>query len=83
MTLKNAKKKIAKLGYELTERGQKFLFVHNGYTISFMVNPAATADLDIFAIYSTKVKRTEDDMNSDYWPGEFYDNLTQALKYSR
>jgi hypothetical protein len=60
---------------------QTYYFTFNGYSISFMANGRSEDDRDAICFYTTKQARTEDDMNSDYWPGTFHDNLTQAFKF--
>lgn len=60
---------------------QTFHFSYNGYSISFCANGRVEEDNDAICFYTTKTARTEDDMNSDYWPGTFHGNLTQAFKF--
>ena len=54
---------------------------HNGYTISWYPNGRMSPDAEAMCFYTSNKARTEDDMNSDYWPGTFHDNLTQAFKF--
>lgn len=60
---------------------QTFYFQVGEYTLSFCANGRIEDDRDVICFYTTKKPRTEDDMNSDYWPGTFHDNLTQAFKF--
>lgn len=82
MKLTKAIAKAEKLtGSKVISTGQTFYFPFNGYTLSFCANGRVEDDNDAMCFYTTKKARTEDDMNSDYWPGTFHDNLGQAFKF--
>lgn len=82
MKLSATIKKATKLtGNPVTSTGQTFYTQFNGYTLSFCANGRIEDDNDAICFYTTKKPRTEDDMNSDYFPGTFHDNLTQAFKF--
>lgn len=82
MKLTSTIKKAERLtGNPVTNSGQMFFTTHSDYTLSFCANGRIEDDLDAICFYTTKKSRTEDDMNSDYWPGTFHDNLTQAFKF--
>lgn len=78
---KTIKRAEALTGNTVIESGQTFCFKHGKYTLSFCANGRVEDDNDAICFYTTKERRTEDDMNSDYWPGTFHDNLTQAFKF--
>lgn len=81
MKLSKAIAKAEKItGTKAVQSNQKFTFIYKGYSISFMANGRAEDDKDAVCFYATNKARTEDDINSDYWPGTFYDNLTQCFK---
>lgn len=83
MTLSNTIKKAEKLAaakvMNVDGTGQ-FFVSYKGYHISFIANGRIEDNLDAICFYVSNKSRTEDDMNSDYWPGTFWDNLTQCFK---
>ena len=68
-------------GEKASTNGQIFYFPYKGYTISFCANGRAEDDNDAISFYTSNKIRTEDDRNSDYFPGTFHDNLSQAIKF--
>jgi hypothetical protein len=82
MTLSKTITKAEKItGQKGSTNGQIFYFPYKGYTISFCANGRAEDDKDAIAFYTSNKSRTEDDRNSDYFPGTFHDNLSQAIKF--
>lgn len=82
MKLSKTIQKAEKLtGNAVRSAGQSFFVKHGDYTLSFCANGRVEEDNDAICFYTAKKARSEDDMNSDYWPGIFHDNLTQAFKF--
>lgn len=78
-TLTNTIKKAEKISGQAMQRAGAFYFVmYKGYSVQFSQN-GRYDEADGF--YTTNKTRTEDDHNSDYWPGTFHDNLTQAFRF--
>lgn len=78
-TLTSTIKKAEKVSGQTIQRNGLFYFVdYKGYNVSFAQNGMAD-EADNF--YTTNTPRTENDHNSDYFPGTFHDNLTQAFKF--
>lgn len=81
MNIKNAVKKLEKIGTVKKENG-KYFIEKNGRLISFFANGGYGEEEDREAI-CFKVQRIKDpdEFQSDYSGGSFFDNLTQAIKY--
>jgi len=81
MLLSKAIAKAEKItGQKANQINQKFYFTYKGYSISFMANGRIEDDKDAVCFYVTNKARTENDIQSDYWPGNFWDNLGQCFK---
>jgi len=81
MTLTKTIAKAEKLsGSQVLSNGCEYWVNYKGYTISFMSNGRIEDNKDAVCFYVTKEARTNDDVNSDYFPGTFWDNLTQCFK---
>lgn len=83
-TIANTIKKAEKLTgnkVQVNPSNGKHFVKFNDYTISWFANGRLTPDAEAICFYTANRPRTEDDMNSDYFPGTFHDNLTQAFKF--
>lgn len=81
-TLINTIKKAEKLsGQKVRVNGQTHSVTYKGETVQFMANGRIEAGTIAVCFYTFKHARTEDDMNSDYFPGTFHDNLSQAFRF--
>lgn len=84
MTLENAIKKAAKVSGNpvLVLISTKLHHVqYKGYTVSFYANGRIEPGVEATNYYTANVERTIDDLQSDYFPGCFHDNLSQAFKH--
>ena len=79
MKIENAIKKIEKItGQKPTERDGKFYVDYLGYSISFFRNGRESEN--ITCIYTIRDGMKDDSM-TDYFPGTFHDNLSQAFAF--
>ena len=79
MTVKNAIKKLSKLG-TVEHNGQQGWVHYKGWSVSFLSNGAWSETTNITC---EKARRLDDhnDIQSDYSAGSFFDNLTQAVRF--
>lgn len=83
MTVLNTVKKAEKLSGSKIDKNDnnQFFVMYKGYSVSFYPNGRMSDTTESTNFYTTKTARTEDDMNSDYFPGTFHDNITQCFKH--
>lgn len=80
MTTANAIKKLSKYGeVKLNNTGLHFITL-NGYIVSFRKNGAGE-NPDITCEHTCPVNE-KSDISSDYFPGSYWDNLTQAIRFA-
>jgi hypothetical protein len=80
MTVANAIKKLSKYGTVKVDDTKKHYIHYRGYEVSFRPNGALTPDASITCEHTRQIGE-ESDINSDYFAGSYWNNLTQALKY--
>jgi hypothetical protein len=84
-TVKNTITKLEKLtGNKINKNTNgEFWVDFNGFTISFYCNGELNIENDAVCFYTKKAgtTRTENDINTDYFPGTFHANATQAFKF--
>ena len=80
MTVKNAIKKLSKLGEVHVNGVNEHYVFYKGHVISFFPNGSAAPENNITCEHVKRVGE-KDDPNSDYLAGSFFDNLTQAISY--
>jgi hypothetical protein len=83
-TLVNVIKKVEKFTGEkisIDERTNQHTATYKDWTIQFFPNGRISDTVEATNFYTTKRPRTENDRNSDYWPGTFHNNIAQALKF--
>lgn len=82
MKLKNAIKKMNKLGHEVNQYGVVFRVETNSHAIEFSANGRVSDDVEIVCISTCKlsVEKTRDSM-TDYFPETYHENLKQALEF--
>jgi hypothetical protein len=82
MTLENAIKKAEKLsGLTVHSKGQNFWVEYKGMRVEFSANGKMEQGCGVTCIYTCKETRSDEDRMTDYWPGTFHDNITQAFKF--
>lgn len=79
MTIKNALKKLSKVG-KVEIYGGKAQTVLNNYVISFQSNGGWNEDHSAICFKAQSVN-DPNEIESGYHGGNFFDNLTQAIKY--
>jgi len=82
-TLKNTIKKAEKLSGEKIQKNENNLHFVNykGYSVSFYPNGRMAENVESTNFYTTKEERTENDHQSDYFPGCFHENITQCFSH--
>ena len=81
MNILNAIKKATKVtGQAPIQKGQFFHFEYKGYDISFAVNGRYSETAEATNYYTRKIG-FNDDLQTDYFAGTFWDNLTQCFNF--
>ena len=81
MTVKNAVKKLSKLG-KVEINGMQAWVIYGNREISFCSNGGWGEDRTVVAI-RVRGLSDHDDIQSDYCAGSFYDTITSAIKSVR
>lgn len=79
MQIQNAIKRLSKHGKVIQDRPGSYYAIINGCEVSFLANGDDRPDNSICCERCRRLG-DEDDIQSDYWGGSFYDNLTQAIR---
>ena len=80
MTVQNAIKKLSKYGKVQKDGTNMYFIQYKGYIVSFRCNGADTPETSIVCEHTQRYYEKSDSM-TDYFPGSYWDNLTQAIKY--
>lgn len=81
MKLSKTIKKAEKLSGSKIQISDDLYFVdYKGYTISFYPNGRLSDNVESTNFYTIK-HGLSNDLNCDYFPGTFHDNLAQAFKF--
>ena len=78
MTVANAIKKLARYGEVKHPTSMQYQTRIGDYIVSFLSNGEDRPDNTITCCHTQRVTEKAD-YNSDYFPGSFWDNLTQAI----
>lgn len=78
MTIANAIKKLSKYGKVNRGRNGQYWAIIGNYKVSFTANGEDIPTNSITCEHTCRVG-LEPDYNTDYFPGTFWDNLTQAI----
>ena len=81
MIVSNGIKKLSKYGQVQHDKTGKYWIVKGRYEVSFRANGEDRPDQDIVCEHTQRVNEVEDSQ-SDYFPGSYWPNLTQALRYA-
>lgn len=80
MTIKNAIKKLSKYGKVQVNSVNEHWIEYKGYIISFFPNGSCDPNNSITCEHTKRIGE-KSDPNSDYFPGSFWPNLTQAINH--
>ncbi len=82
MTLENTIKKAEKIsGEKIQFNGCQFWVNYKGHIVSFHANGRIEPGCESTCFYTSNRARTYEDHMTDYFPGTFHDNITQAFKF--
>lgn len=81
MELTTAIKKAEKLsGKKVTVNGQQHTVIYKGYVVGFSANGRIESGVSATCYHTKRVGEMSDSM-TDYFPGTFHDNITQAFHF--
>lgn len=76
MKLENGIKRLSKYG-AIENVGGKYWIIVNGYEVSFLINGTSG---NVVCFHTQRVSE-KTDSNADYFPGSYWKNLSQALRF--
>lgn len=79
-TVAYGKKQLQKLG-TVHQQGGKYWVEYHGYCVSFLANGENRPDQSMICEHTVRIGQ-EADSQTDYFPGSYWPNLTQAIRYA-
>jgi len=80
MKLSNAIKKLSAYGKIQKDETGLYFIHYKGYIVSFRTNGSQDPENDIVCEHTQRYDEKADSM-TDYFPGSYWDNLSQAINY--
>ena len=81
MTKEHAMKKLSRFG-PVVQTGQKIAASNGRYVVSCLINGTDRPGQQVVAFHTSGVSE-RDDLQSDYFCGSYWDNLTQAIRHAK